>query len=62
MKTGHSGEAVSIEYTVTAKVYNKHLYLEEKRRAVDAWDRELARILANEPKKAAKVKAFRKRA
>jgi hypothetical protein len=34
-------------YTVTAKHYNKHLYLEEKRRALDSWDRELTAILTD---------------
>lgn len=37
--------------TVTAKHYNKHLYLEEIRQALTAWDAELQRILANEPKR-----------
>jgi integrase len=35
-------------YTVTAKHYNKHLYLEEKRVALDAWDRVLAAIVRGE--------------
>ena len=37
-------------YTITAKHYNQHTYLEEIRRALTAWDRELQRILANQPK------------
>lgn len=38
-------------YTVTAKHYNQHAYLEEMRRALEAWDRELGVILdpANAP-------------
>lgn len=48
-------------YTVTGKVYNKHLYLDEKRAALDAWDRELHRILKNEPKVGAKVLGHRPR-
>ncbi|MGE0463250.1 MAG: tyrosine-type recombinase/integrase [Vicinamibacterales bacterium] len=35
--------------TVTAKHYNRHLYLEEKRRALEAWDAELLRILEHRP-------------
>ena len=31
--------------TVTAKHYNQHAYLDETRRALDAWDRELSGIL-----------------
>ena len=42
-------------YTVTAKHYNQHVYLTEKRNALDAWDRELARILANRPVRVSKV-------
>ena len=31
--------------TVTARHYNQHLYLDETRRALEAWDVELQRIL-----------------
>ncbi len=34
--------------SVTSKHYNQHAYLDEKQRALDAWDRELAAIVANE--------------
>jgi integrase len=40
------------KYTVTARHYNKHAYIEEVRQALAAWDVELQRILANEPKTA----------
>ena len=45
--------------SVTSKHYNQHEYTEEKRRALDAWDRELRRIVAG---KAAKVVPLRQRA
>jgi integrase len=48
-------------YTVTAKHYNKHLYLDEKRRALEAWDRELQRILRHEPKVGADVVSITRR-
>lgn len=48
-------------YTVTAKHYNKHAYVEEIRQALTAWDRELQRILANEPKSKNNVLAMRPR-
>ena len=35
---------------VTATVYNQYDYLDEKRRALDAWADELERILAGKPK------------
>ncbi len=41
--------------SVTSKHYNQHAYLDEKQRALDAWDRELAAIVANEPRKTATV-------
>ena len=44
-------------HTVTAKHYNQHAYLDEKRRALDAWDRELASIL--NPATATPRKVFR---
>ena len=46
--------------TVTAKHYNQHAYVEEIRQALTAWDRELKRILANEPK-SGKVVSIRQR-
>jgi integrase len=36
-------------YTVTAKHYNKHAYLAEKRTALESWDRELHRIIKQKP-------------
>ncbi len=47
--------------TVTEKHYNQHPYLDETRRALTAWDEELQRILANEPKKRTAVLAMRGR-
>lgn len=47
-------------YSVTAKHYNRHDYLTETRAALDAWDAELTRILANQPKPS-KVVAHRPR-
>jgi integrase len=47
------------QHTVTAKHYNKHQYLAEKQQALDAWDRELQRILRNEPKTRAAVVSMR---
>ncbi|MCC7045032.1 MAG: integrase arm-type DNA-binding domain-containing protein [Acidobacteria bacterium] len=47
--------------TITQKHYNKALYLPEKRAALDAWDRELQRILKNEPKAGADVVPMRGR-
>jgi integrase len=41
--------------TVTARHYNQHPYWGEMKLAFDAWDRELARIIADEPKPAAHV-------
>jgi len=42
-------------HTVTARHYNQHAYDEEKRAALDAWDRELRRILERKPKPRADV-------
>lgn len=42
-------------YTITAKHYNQHAYLEETRRALEAWDRDLAAILEPSKAKARKV-------
>jgi integrase len=39
-------------YTVTAKHYNKHLYLDEKRRALEAWDRGCSASCGTNPKSA----------
>ena len=47
--------------TVTAKHYNQHAYVEEIRTALTAWDRELQRILANQPKQKANVLPMRGR-
>ncbi len=41
--------------SVTAKHYNQHAYLDEKQRALAAWDRELAAIVANEKRAARTV-------
>lgn len=45
---------------ITATVYNVHTYDAEKRQALDAWARELARIVAGEPKTGADVVAMRR--
>ena len=37
-------------HTITGKHYNVHTYDVEKRQALEAWDRELTRILKGEPK------------
>jgi integrase len=42
-------------YGVTGKHYNQHVYVEEIRRALTAWDGELHRILANESRRTASV-------
>jgi integrase len=47
--------------TVTAKHYNQHAYLDETRRALEAWDRELAAILHPATAKARKVLKHRPR-
>ena len=47
--------------TVTAKHYNQHAYVDEIRQALTAWDGELQRILANEPKSKANVLPMRAR-
>jgi integrase len=49
------------QHTVTAKHYNQAAYLDEKRRALDAWDRELAGILDPAAAKARKVLKHRPR-
>ena len=45
--------------TITGRHYNQHAYLEEKRRALDAWNQELARIIENKPRAASKVLTHR---
>jgi hypothetical protein len=47
-------------HTVTAKHYNQHAYLDEKRRALELWDRELTRILSNTPVTARTVVKIRR--
>jgi len=47
--------------TITAKHYNQHAYVEEIRQALTAWDVELQRILADEPKRATPVLPMRRR-
>jgi integrase len=47
--------------TITAKHYNQHTYVEEIRQALTAWDAELQRILANEPKSKTRVLPMRSR-
>lgn len=42
-------------YTVTARHYNQHAYVGEMRAALESWDRELARIVADHPKTGADV-------
>ena len=48
-------------YSVTAKHYNQHDYLDESRQALDAWDSELQRIIENKPKAKARVVQMRGR-
>jgi integrase len=48
-------------YTVTGKHYNQHVYVEEIRQALTAWDRELQRILADKPKSKTNVLPMRRR-
>ena len=48
--------------TVTAKHYNRHAYLDETRRALDAWDRELSGILNPAAAKPRRVLRHRPRA
>lgn len=45
---------------VTATVYNQHQYDAEKRQALEAWDRELRRIVTEAPKGAADVVPMRR--
>ena len=46
---------------ITATVYNQFQYDTEKRQALDAWDGELRRIIANKPKARARVVPMRGR-
>jgi integrase len=46
-------------YSITARHYNRHEYADEKARALEAWDRELSRIVRDEPKTAAAVVPIR---
>lgn len=48
-------------YSVTGKHYNQHVYVEEIRNALTAWDTELARILANRPRARGRVVPMRAR-
>lgn len=47
-------------YTVTARHYIKHAYLAETRQALDAWDSELADIIAGREVARASVLPFRR--
>ena len=49
------------KHTVTARHYIKHGYLRETRQALDAWDRALAAIVADETRATARVRPFRPR-
>jgi integrase len=49
------------KYSITSKHYNTHGYLDEIRRALTDWDTELARILANKPRKKTNVLPMRRR-
>lgn len=50
-----------VRVTVTAKHYNQFAYVEEIRRALNAWDRELRRIVAHKPTRKAAVLPMRAR-
>lgn len=47
--------------TVTSRHYVQHPYLDEVRRALTAWDREIGRIRRHEPAATATVVALRRR-
>ncbi len=47
-------------YTVTSRHYIRHDYLEQVRQALDAWDKELRRVLDGRPKNKSKVLAMRR--
>lgn len=46
-------------YTVTGRHYNQHPYIEEKRAALEAWDRELTSIVTGKTKKSRVVRFSR---
>ena len=46
-------------YTVTGRHYNQHPYMEEKRAALEAWDRELTAVLSGKSKKSRVVRFAR---
>jgi integrase len=48
-------------YTVTGKHYNQHVYVEEIRQALTAWDRELRRVLTEKARSKSKVLPMRRR-
>lgn len=48
-------------YTVTARHYNQHAYDSEKRQALEAWDRELQRIVQHQQKAKAAVVSIGRR-
>jgi integrase len=48
------------KHTVTTRHYIKHSYLSETRRALEGWDRELARILADDEAAATNLVPFRR--
>lgn len=50
-----------ISHTITGKHYDQHQYVEEIRTALEAWDRELNRILRNEPKPKGRVVPMKRR-
>ena len=49
------------KYSVTGKHYNQYAYLDEIRQALTAWDRDLQRILRDEPRKKSKIVPMRGR-
>lgn len=49
------------KYTITAKHYNKHAYVDEMRDALVRWDAELHRILTKKPKARSRVLSMRSR-
>jgi integrase len=49
------------KYTIMGRHYNTHQYLDEIKQALTAWDAELQRILANEPKRKTRVLPMRGR-
>ena len=49
------------KHTITSRHYNTHAYLDEIRQALTAWDADLQRVLADEPKRAKRVLPMRRR-